>query len=76
MGSGSGDSAMLELKARPMLAGDFEPLFKLEHMHKDVRHCSKKPAWRLEPPAVAEAAEKAYAEAERGGPRRTATLRP
>ena len=30
---------MLDLKARPMLDGDFEPLFKLEHMLKDVRHC-------------------------------------
>jgi 3-hydroxyisobutyrate dehydrogenase-like beta-hydroxyacid dehydrogenase len=38
-GSGSSASAMLELKARPMLEGSFEPLFKLEHMLKDVRHC-------------------------------------
>jgi 3-hydroxyisobutyrate dehydrogenase-like beta-hydroxyacid dehydrogenase len=38
-GAGSGASAMLELKARPMLEHDFEPLFKLEHMLKDVRHC-------------------------------------
>jgi 3-hydroxyisobutyrate dehydrogenase-like beta-hydroxyacid dehydrogenase len=38
VGSGSGDSAMLELKAGPMREGDFEPLFKLEHMLKDVRH--------------------------------------
>ena len=30
---------MLELKARPMVEGNFEPLFKLEHMLKDVRHC-------------------------------------
>ncbi len=30
---------MLELKAGPMLEHDFEPLFKLEHMLKDVRHC-------------------------------------
>jgi 3-hydroxyisobutyrate dehydrogenase-like beta-hydroxyacid dehydrogenase len=38
-GSGSSASTMMELKARPMLNGDFEPLFKLEHMLKDVRHC-------------------------------------
>jgi 3-hydroxyisobutyrate dehydrogenase-like beta-hydroxyacid dehydrogenase len=38
VGSGSGNSAMLELKAGPMREGDFEPLFKLEHMLKDVRH--------------------------------------
>src|SRR5512132_3674330 len=37
--SGAGDSTMLELKAGPMLEGDFEPLFKLEHMLKDIRHC-------------------------------------
>ena len=30
---------MLELKARPMLEHDFTPLFKLEHMLKDVRLC-------------------------------------
>ena len=38
-GSGSSASTMLELKAQPMVEGDFEPLFKLEHMLKDVRHC-------------------------------------
>jgi 3-hydroxyisobutyrate dehydrogenase-like beta-hydroxyacid dehydrogenase len=27
---------MLDLKARPMLEHDFTPLFKLEHMLKDV----------------------------------------
>ncbi len=37
--AGSGASAMLELKARPMLERDYDPLFKLEHMLKDVRHC-------------------------------------
>ena len=30
---------MLELKAEPMLNGDFDALFKLEHMLKDMRHC-------------------------------------
>ncbi|MBV9212604.1 MAG: NAD(P)-dependent oxidoreductase [Actinobacteria bacterium] len=38
--SGSGDSAMVRLKARPMLDRDLDPLFKLEHMLKDVRHCT------------------------------------
>jgi 3-hydroxyisobutyrate dehydrogenase len=37
--AGSSGSTVLELKAKPMLNGDFEPLFKLEHMLKDVRHC-------------------------------------
>jgi 3-hydroxyisobutyrate dehydrogenase len=38
VGAGSGASAMLDLKARPMLEHDLDPLFKLEHMLKDVRH--------------------------------------
>ncbi|MFN2616260.1 MAG: NAD(P)-dependent oxidoreductase [Thermoleophilaceae bacterium] len=37
--AGSSGSTMLELKAEPMLERDFEPLFKLDHMLKDVRHC-------------------------------------
>jgi 3-hydroxyisobutyrate dehydrogenase-like beta-hydroxyacid dehydrogenase len=39
MRSGSAGSTMLELKARPMLEHDFDPLFKLEHMLKDVCLC-------------------------------------
>jgi 3-hydroxyisobutyrate dehydrogenase-like beta-hydroxyacid dehydrogenase len=39
MGSGSGGSAMLALKAGPMRRHDYETLFKLEHMLKDVRLC-------------------------------------
>jgi 3-hydroxyisobutyrate dehydrogenase-like beta-hydroxyacid dehydrogenase len=39
MGAGSGGSAMLALKGRPMLALDWTTLFKLEHMLKDVRLC-------------------------------------
>ena len=61
--AGSGASLMLELKARPMLDGDFEPLFKLEHMLKDVRHCldeARALGVRLE---LAEAAERLYSEA-------------
>jgi 3-hydroxyisobutyrate dehydrogenase-like beta-hydroxyacid dehydrogenase len=37
MRSGSAASTMLDLKAKPMLEHDFTPLFKLEHMLKDVR---------------------------------------
>jgi len=37
--AGSSGSTMMELKAEPMLEEDFQPLFKLEHMLKDVRHC-------------------------------------
>jgi 3-hydroxyisobutyrate dehydrogenase-like beta-hydroxyacid dehydrogenase len=35
----AGASTVLTLKGRPMFEGNFEPLFKLEHMLKDVRHC-------------------------------------
>ena len=39
MAAGSGGSAMLDLKAGPMREHDYTPLFKLEHMLKDVRLC-------------------------------------
>ncbi len=39
MASGSGGSAMLDLKAGPMRAGDRTPLFRLAHMLKDVNLC-------------------------------------
>jgi 3-hydroxyisobutyrate dehydrogenase-like beta-hydroxyacid dehydrogenase len=39
MSSGSGGSAMLELKAGPMREHDYTTLFKLDHMLKDVRLC-------------------------------------
>ena len=65
--SGSGDSAMRELKSGTMLEGDFDPLFKLEHMLKDVRHClAEARALGLEP-VVAEAAERRYSEANDAG---------
>src|SRR5207237_3331258 len=39
MSAGSGGSAMLAIKAGPMRRHDYETLFKLEHMLKDVRLC-------------------------------------
>src|SRR5205807_610193 len=39
MAAGSGASAMLSLKQAAMRAHDYTPLFKLEHMLKDVRLC-------------------------------------
>jgi 3-hydroxyisobutyrate dehydrogenase-like beta-hydroxyacid dehydrogenase len=39
MGAGSANSTMLQLKGKPMLTHDFSPLFKLDHMLKDVRLC-------------------------------------
>jgi 3-hydroxyisobutyrate dehydrogenase-like beta-hydroxyacid dehydrogenase len=39
MSAGSGGSAMLDLKAKPLRELDYTTLFKLEHMLKDVRLC-------------------------------------
>jgi 3-hydroxyisobutyrate dehydrogenase-like beta-hydroxyacid dehydrogenase len=39
MAAGSANSTMVGLKAQPMLAHDFAPLFRLEHMLKDVGLC-------------------------------------
>jgi 3-hydroxyisobutyrate dehydrogenase-like beta-hydroxyacid dehydrogenase len=66
-GSGSSASTMMELKARPMLNGDFEPLFKLEHMLKDVRHCLAEARELGIELRLAEVAERLYAEAEAAG---------
>jgi 3-hydroxyisobutyrate dehydrogenase len=35
----AGNSTVLGLKGRRMFEHNFEPLFKLEHMLKDIRHC-------------------------------------
>jgi len=39
VGAGSGASAQLQMKARPMREHDYATLFKTEHMLKDVRLC-------------------------------------
>jgi 3-hydroxyisobutyrate dehydrogenase len=39
MGAGAAASQMLTLKGRPMLEHDFTPLFKLDHMLKDIVLC-------------------------------------
>lgn len=39
LGAGSGASAVLDLKAPALRAHDYSPMFKTEHMLKDVRHC-------------------------------------
>jgi 3-hydroxyisobutyrate dehydrogenase-like beta-hydroxyacid dehydrogenase len=67
IGSGSGSSAMLELKAGPMIDHDFEPLFKLEHMLKDIRHCLNEAKALGIDLRLAEVAERLYAEAEGAG---------
>jgi 3-hydroxyisobutyrate dehydrogenase-like beta-hydroxyacid dehydrogenase len=62
-GAGSSASTMLELKATPMVEGDFEPLFKLEHMLKDVRHCLAEARELGVDLRLAEVAEALYAKA-------------
>ena len=67
VGAGSGASAMLDLKAGPMIERDYEPLFKLGHMLKDVRHClAEAEALGVDMP-VAAAAERLYADADEHG---------
>jgi len=63
MAAGSGASAMLELKAGAMLDHDFEPLFKLDHMLKDVRHCLEEAEAVGVDMKLAATAAKRYAEA-------------
>ena len=65
--AGSGGSAMLELKAQTMLDRDFDPLFKLEHMLKDVRHCIAEAEALGVEPRVAKLVESIYGEAAANG---------
>ena len=68
MGAGAGGSAMLDLKARPMIERDYSTLFKLEHMLKDLRLCldEARESGAAEPEFFAEV-ERILAEAERLG---------
>jgi 3-hydroxyisobutyrate dehydrogenase-like beta-hydroxyacid dehydrogenase len=63
----SGASTMLDLKAEPMLEHDYEPLFKLEHMLKDVRHYLDAARERGLSTALSGAAERLYTQADRKG---------
>jgi 3-hydroxyisobutyrate dehydrogenase-like beta-hydroxyacid dehydrogenase len=67
MAAGSGGSAMLDLKAGPMLEHDFTPLFKLAHMLKDVRHCLETAERLGAGMHLGRLAERAYAQADRKG---------
>jgi 3-hydroxyisobutyrate dehydrogenase-like beta-hydroxyacid dehydrogenase len=67
VGAGSGNSTMVELKAKPMLERDLDPLFKLEHMLKDLRHYIAEASGLGVGAPVAERAEDVYGEAERRG---------
>jgi 3-hydroxyisobutyrate dehydrogenase len=64
MSAGSAKSTMLDLKARPMVDRDYDPLFKLEHMLKDVRHCLAEAQAVGQPFDLAQDAEALYAAAE------------
>ena len=65
--AGSGASAMLDLKARRIIERDYEPLFKLGHMLKDVRHCLAEARSLGTEMRVAAAAETLYADADEAG---------
>jgi 3-hydroxyisobutyrate dehydrogenase-like beta-hydroxyacid dehydrogenase len=67
MSAGSAKSTMLDLKAKPMVERDYEPLFKLEHMLKDVRHALAEAAALGEDFDLAADAEALYAAAAEAG---------
>jgi 3-hydroxyisobutyrate dehydrogenase-like beta-hydroxyacid dehydrogenase len=67
MSAGSADSLMLQLKARPMLDREYEPLFKLAHMLKDVRHALEEARALGIGFSLAERAEELYASADAAG---------
>ena len=67
MSAGSAKSTMLDLKAGPMVERNYEPLFKLEHMLKDVRHCLREASELGEQFALAADAEALYAAAAAAG---------
>jgi 3-hydroxyisobutyrate dehydrogenase-like beta-hydroxyacid dehydrogenase len=67
MNAGAAASLMLKLKAAPMLERDYEPLFKLAHMLKDVRHCLEETRALGEDFSLAERAEQLYEAADAAG---------
>jgi 3-hydroxyisobutyrate dehydrogenase-like beta-hydroxyacid dehydrogenase len=66
-GGSAGNSTVLQLKGRPMFEHGFEPLFKLEHMLKDVRHCLAEARRLGLEPELAEHAERLFASAAEHG---------
>ncbi len=63
----SGNSTMLQIKARPMIEHDFEPLFRLDHMLKDVRLCLDESSRLGTPTPVAKSASELYEKASERG---------
>jgi 3-hydroxyisobutyrate dehydrogenase-like beta-hydroxyacid dehydrogenase len=66
-GGSAGASTVLTLKGRPMFDDSFEPLFKLEHMLKDVRHCLAEARALGVEPRMGALAETLYARAAEEG---------
>jgi 3-hydroxyisobutyrate dehydrogenase len=67
LGASSGASYMVTLKAEPMLAHDYTPLFRLEHMLKDVAICLSESAAAGAPFPAAALARELYAAAKGRG---------
>jgi 3-hydroxyisobutyrate dehydrogenase-like beta-hydroxyacid dehydrogenase len=67
MSAGSAKSTMLDLKAQPMIERDYDPLFRLAHMLKDVRHCLTEAQALGEDFDLAADAEALYAAADQAG---------
>jgi len=67
VGSGSGDSAMRQLKSESMIEGRYEPLFKLAHMLKDVRYFLEESESTGVDSSVAASAERLYSRADEDG---------
>jgi 3-hydroxyisobutyrate dehydrogenase-like beta-hydroxyacid dehydrogenase len=65
--AGSSGSTMLELKGEPMVEHHFEPLFRLDHILKDVRHCLEEAKALGVELRLAEVAERLYAQAAEQG---------
>jgi 3-hydroxyisobutyrate dehydrogenase-like beta-hydroxyacid dehydrogenase len=63
----SGNSTMLQIKSKPMIEHDFEPLFRLDHMLKDVRLCLETIGELGTQAPVAEAACTLYEKASENG---------
>jgi len=67
MRASSAASLMLDIKAGPMLEGDYDPLFRLAHMLKDIRHTLAEAEGLGAELGLAKLAEGLYAEADSEG---------
>ena len=67
LGAGAAGSAMLDRKGEAMRRHDFTPLFKLDHMLKDLRFCLEEAAGARVPFPLATSAADAYTAASAHG---------